>query len=513
MLVDAIAKRYGARRRRRRRFTRYADALSAWTKAHRDDPNVLAVAAFAIWNAEDALLDGHDALTPKAKEMLADLDDALQLEPTNLGAHHLRIHLLEELRRSREAVPDAEALALVRLSARHVAPAAHGRPHLGAGRRVRAHDRRQPARDRERRRVVRAGRRSRPAIHEELPRSRRRLRALRLDHDRPRRGGARRRQGRGRGLADQTALRLHEDGRVAELAKGATTGYAAFAAAFAAGAARRARDGARRASTARGGGPDRARADGCSTARSRSAATTPPRASSRTRTRTSGRRASSRAIRRTTIRRRSARATVQRCSPRIRPAEAEQVFAAELKRFPNDPHLEWGLAEALRAQGKDDSRCRVPRTRHIGRAAAISPSPRSAEPRRRRHSLAAAFGYAFAGLAAAWRTQRNLRIHAAIAAPWSSPARSLRLSPAGWAVVALAIALVLAAELANTAIEALVDLVSPGEHPLAEARQGRRRRRRAGGRGRCAPRPASWCSCAALGGPVSVRACAIMTPA
>ncbi|MEA2720044.1 MAG: hypothetical protein QOJ39_1908, partial [Candidatus Eremiobacteraeota bacterium] len=36
-------------------------------------------------------------------------------------------------------------------------------------------------------------------------------------------------------------------------------------------------------------------------------------------------------------------------------AEAENVFAAELKRFPNDPHLEFGLAEALKAQGKDDA--------------------------------------------------------------------------------------------------------------------------------------------------------------
>ncbi len=45
---------------------------------------------------------------------------------------------------------------------------------------------------------------------------------------------------------------------------------------------------------------------------------------------------------------------------------------------------------------------------------------------------------------------------------------ALRFSLASWAIVALAIALVLAAELANTAIEALVDLVSPGEHPLAK---------------------------------------------
>ncbi len=38
-----------------------------------------------------------------------------------------------------------------------------------------------------------------------------------------------------------------------------------------------------------------------------------------------------------------------------KPAQAETVFAAELRRFPNDPHLEFGLAEALRAQGKDDA--------------------------------------------------------------------------------------------------------------------------------------------------------------
>lgn len=44
----------------------------------------------------------------------------------------------------------------------------------------------------------------------------------------------------------------------------------------------------------------------------------------------------------------------------------------------------------------------------------------------------------------------------------------LRLPPLGWAVVALAIGLVLAAELLNTALEAAVDLVSPDDHPLAK---------------------------------------------
>jgi diacylglycerol kinase len=44
----------------------------------------------------------------------------------------------------------------------------------------------------------------------------------------------------------------------------------------------------------------------------------------------------------------------------------------------------------------------------------------------------------------------------------------LRFSLLAWAVVALAIGLVLATELLNTALEAVVDLVSPQEHPLAK---------------------------------------------
>jgi hypothetical protein len=42
-----------------------------------------------------------------------------------------------------------------------------------------------------------------------------------------------------------------------------------------------------------------------------------------------------------------------------KPAQAETVFTAELVRFPNDPRLEWGLAEALLAQHKDDAAARA----------------------------------------------------------------------------------------------------------------------------------------------------------
>jgi diacylglycerol kinase len=44
----------------------------------------------------------------------------------------------------------------------------------------------------------------------------------------------------------------------------------------------------------------------------------------------------------------------------------------------------------------------------------------------------------------------------------------LRLPAAGWAVLFLTIALVVAAELLNAAVESVVDLVSPEDHPLAK---------------------------------------------
>ena len=105
-------------------------------------------------------------------------------------------------------------------------------------------------------------------------------------------------------------------------------------------------------------------------------------------------------------------------------------------------------------------------TAPTGREAASSPSATSDKPRR--HSLGAAFGYAFAGLATAWRAERNVRIHAALAVVALAGAALLRLPVWGWALVILAIALVLAAELLNSALEAVVDLVSPHDHPLAK---------------------------------------------
>ncbi len=81
--------------------------------------------------------------------------------------------------------------------------------------------------------------------------------------------------------------------------------------------------------------------------------------------------------------------------------------------------------------------------------------------------LADSFGYAFAGLGYLVRSQPNARIHLSITAAVVILGLWLGLPARDWAVIALTVGLVLAAEAFNTALEATVDLVSPEVHPLA----------------------------------------------
>jgi tetratricopeptide (TPR) repeat protein len=353
VLIDAIAKRY-ASGTKKERFTRYADALSAWTKSHRDDPNVLTVAAFAIWNAEDAFFDGHDALTPKTKEMLADLDDALKLEPTNLGAHHLRIHLLEELRRAHEAIPDAEAL-----DSYGYPPGTSHLPHMAGHIWARVGEYGRLIDDNQR---AIANDRAWFALGEGPGQQ-----YMRFYHDHVvdfvlyglttlGRDDETRTFVKSEDLASQVkaALRFHDDERVAELTKGASSGYAAFAWAIA--GARRGDAAAARAERARLAADDRtsprialldaAIALGAHDTAARVAAYA--RAYDETKTELPG---DPKNYYPTPIGEGYGAALLAAGQA----AAAEKVFTAELKRFPNDPHLEWGLAEALRAQGKDDT--------------------------------------------------------------------------------------------------------------------------------------------------------------
>lgn len=85
-----------------------------------------------------------------------------------------------------------------------------------------------------------------------------------------------------------------------------------------------------------------------------------------------------------------------------------------------------------------------------------------------RFPLVKAFSCAWAGISYAFTSQRNLKIHLAFAIIAVILGFALRISEAGWLAVVLCIALVMALEIVNTAIESVVDLVSPEWHILAK---------------------------------------------
>ncbi|SKB64521.1 diacylglycerol kinase family protein [Daejeonella lutea] len=77
------------------------------------------------------------------------------------------------------------------------------------------------------------------------------------------------------------------------------------------------------------------------------------------------------------------------------------------------------------------------------------------------------FYFAWQGIAYSFRTQLNFKVEVFSALCVIAVSYYLGLSTAEWLWIALAITLVLVSELANTAIETLVDLVSPDYNPKA----------------------------------------------
>ena len=78
------------------------------------------------------------------------------------------------------------------------------------------------------------------------------------------------------------------------------------------------------------------------------------------------------------------------------------------------------------------------------------------------------FHYAFAGILYAVRTQPNMRVHLLIAALVLVATLLLRLERIYIVAIVITIVIVLAMELMNTAIEAVVDLLTVAHHPLAK---------------------------------------------
>jgi diacylglycerol kinase len=73
--------------------------------------------------------------------------------------------------------------------------------------------------------------------------------------------------------------------------------------------------------------------------------------------------------------------------------------------------------------------------------------------------------YSLAGLADAWRRERSFRAHLGFSATLVGVAVWAQPGPVWWAVLILALAIGLAFEAMNGAIEALADLVEPRRDP------------------------------------------------
>lgn len=78
------------------------------------------------------------------------------------------------------------------------------------------------------------------------------------------------------------------------------------------------------------------------------------------------------------------------------------------------------------------------------------------------------FGYAFSGIAQTFREGRNFKVQLCFAMLAVVLGLAFSIEPVEWAAVAICIGVVLGGECVNTAIESVVDLVSPDFHPLAK---------------------------------------------
>lgn len=86
---------------------------------------------------------------------------------------------------------------------------------------------------------------------------------------------------------------------------------------------------------------------------------------------------------------------------------------------------------------------------------------------KKKKTIAQKFGFAFRGMIIPYQTEISIRIQTTLAAAAAALGSILHISQSDWLWIIAATALVLITEILNTAIEKLVDLVSPGYNELA----------------------------------------------
>ena len=89
-------------------------------------------------------------------------------------------------------------------------------------------------------------------------------------------------------------------------------------------------------------------------------------------------------------------------------------------------------------------------------------------PGKKKNPLWRSFGYAFAGIWTGIRKERNMKIHCTALLMVVIAGIAFRITVSEWCICIVLCAFVMSLELVNTAVEAVVDLVSPNYHPLAK---------------------------------------------
>lgn len=85
-----------------------------------------------------------------------------------------------------------------------------------------------------------------------------------------------------------------------------------------------------------------------------------------------------------------------------------------------------------------------------------------------KNPLYKSFGYAFEGIFAGIRGERNMKIHCFAAVCVVVAGVLFHISVTEWCICLVLFGLILSLELVNTAIEAVVDLVTEDKKPLAK---------------------------------------------
>ena len=86
----------------------------------------------------------------------------------------------------------------------------------------------------------------------------------------------------------------------------------------------------------------------------------------------------------------------------------------------------------------------------------------------KKDSLYRSFGYAFQGIFTCVRKERNMKIHCVAAVLVVIAGVILKISAIEWCICMVLFGLVMTLEHVNTAVEAVVDMVTEEYHPLAK---------------------------------------------